>query len=54
MSTTLTPPIIVERAFTSSADALWRTLTYKDEMKQWYFDLSEFKVKKILLLDLTN
>ena len=38
-------PIVVERVFSTSADALWRALTDKDEMKQWYFDLPEFKAE---------
>ncbi len=38
-------PIVVERVFATSADALWRALTDKDEMKQWYFDLPEFKAE---------
>ena len=38
-------PIIVERVFPTSAVALWRALTDKDEMKQWYFDLPEFKAE---------
>ena len=44
MSNTSTP-IVVERVFATSADALWRALTDKDEMKQWYFDLPEFKAE---------
>lgn len=35
-------PIIVERVFSVSQERLWRALTDKNEMKQWYFDLPEF------------
>jgi uncharacterized protein YndB with AHSA1/START domain len=38
-------PIVVERIFETSADALWRALTDKDEMKKWYFDLPEFRAE---------
>ena len=43
MSTAPAKAIVVERLFATSADALWRALTDKDEMRQWYFDLPEFK-----------
>lgn len=45
MSTTPAQTIIVERVFATTVDALWRALTEKDEMKQWYFDLPEFKAE---------
>lgn len=45
MSTKPKQPIVIERLFATSADALWRALTDKDEMKQWYFDLPMFKAE---------
>jgi len=36
-------PLVIERTFNASAARVWRALTNKDEMKQWYFDLKEFK-----------
>lgn len=45
MSSIPKQPIVVERLFATSADALWRALTDKDEMKQWYFDLPEFRAE---------
>lgn len=45
MSTSESQPIIVERVFSTSVDALWRALTDNDEMKKWYFDLPEFKAE---------
>lgn len=36
-------PIIVERIFSVTPERLWKALTDKNEMKQWYFDLPEFK-----------
>lgn len=45
MSTSPTESIIIERVFATPADALWHALTDGDEMKQWYFDLPEFKAE---------
>lgn len=36
-------PIVIEQSFKSSAEKIWNAITDKDEMKQWYFDLKEFK-----------
>ena len=36
-------PVIVERVFPVSSARMWKALTDKNEMKQWYFDLPEFK-----------
>jgi uncharacterized protein YndB with AHSA1/START domain len=36
-------PIVIERTFNSPVNQVWSALTDKDEMKKWYFDLSEFK-----------
>jgi len=33
----------IERTFNASAAIVWKALTDKDDMKQWYFDLPEFK-----------
>jgi len=33
----------IERTFDVPAATVWKALTDKDEMKQWYFDLAEFK-----------
>jgi uncharacterized protein YndB with AHSA1/START domain len=35
--------VIVERVFKASPAVVWRALTDKDQMKQWYFDLKDFK-----------
>ncbi len=35
--------IIVEATYNAPVAKVWKALTNKDEMKQWYFDLSEFK-----------
>lgn len=36
-------PFVIERTFRAPAEKVWRAITDKDQMKQWYFDLAEFK-----------
>lgn len=36
-------PIIVEKVYAATIDRVWRAITNKDEMKKWYFELSDFK-----------
>ena len=36
-------PFVTERTFNSSVEKVWKAITDKDEMRQWYFDLVEFK-----------
>jgi uncharacterized protein YndB with AHSA1/START domain len=38
-------PLIIEQVFNTSIDEIWNAITNKDEMKQWYFDLEEFKAE---------
>ena len=33
-----TEPIVIERVFNASVSTIWKAITYKDEMKNWYFD----------------
>ncbi len=35
-------PIIIERILNAPATTVWKAITSKEEMKQWYFDLSAF------------
>lgn len=35
-------PVIIERLFDAPVDKVWKALTDKDEMKNWYFDLAAF------------
>ena len=37
--------VIVERIFNAPLPLVWKALTEKDLMKQWYFDLEEFKIE---------
>lgn len=36
-------PVIVEKTFNAPVQKVWAALTDKDKMKQWYFELKEFK-----------
>src|SRR5579864_2160691 len=36
-------PFVIERTFDAPVSKVWKALTDKDEMKQWYFDLPDFK-----------
>jgi uncharacterized protein YndB with AHSA1/START domain len=38
-------PIIVERTLIAPVARVWKALTSKDDMKQWYFDIADFKPK---------
>lgn len=36
-------PIVIERVLNAPVARVWNALTDKNEMKQWYFDLKEFR-----------
>lgn len=36
-------PFVIERTFVATAETVWKAITDKHAMKQWYFDLAEFK-----------
>jgi len=36
-------PIVVERMLNASSDKVWKAITDKEDMKQWYFDIAKFK-----------
>ena len=38
-----TQPFIIERVFNSPVSKVWSALTDNEQMKQWYFNLPEFK-----------
>ena len=38
-----TEPFVIERTYNVSIDKVWQAITDKEKMKQWYFDLSDFK-----------
>jgi uncharacterized protein YndB with AHSA1/START domain len=37
--------VIVERTFTAPVARVWKALTDVDQMREWYFDLKEFKAQ---------
>lgn len=36
-------PFVIERTYNAPIGKVWKAITDKDDMKQWYFDLAEFK-----------
>lgn len=36
-------PFVIERTYNAPVDKVWKAITDKDDMKQWYFDLAEFR-----------
>jgi uncharacterized protein YndB with AHSA1/START domain len=40
-----TKPLVIESTFNVPIEKIWFAITDKDEMKQWYFDLTEFEPK---------
>jgi uncharacterized protein YndB with AHSA1/START domain len=41
-----TQPVIVERVFDVPVQKVWEALTEIEQMKQWYFDLPDFKARE--------
>jgi uncharacterized protein YndB with AHSA1/START domain len=39
----LAEAVVIERTFTAPAAQVWKALVDVEEMRQWYFDLKEFK-----------
>jgi uncharacterized protein YndB with AHSA1/START domain len=40
-----TEPFVIERTLNAPAEKIWKAITNKDQMKQWYFDIAEFEPK---------
>ena len=38
-------PILVEQKYDATLAKVWEAITDKDKMKQWYFDLAEFRAE---------
>jgi uncharacterized protein YndB with AHSA1/START domain len=36
-------PLIIESTYQAPVDIVWEAITDRDQMKQWYFDIAEFK-----------
>lgn len=39
-------PVVVEKTVDAPIEKVWKAITDKDQMKQWYFDLDKFELKK--------
>lgn len=42
---TATDPVVMIKVLDAAPDRVWRAITDKDEMKEWYFNLPEFKAE---------
>ncbi|MDD8017524.1 MAG: SRPBCC domain-containing protein [Bacteroidota bacterium] len=38
-------PFVIDRTYNAPIEKVWRAITDKNEMKQWYFALAEFKAE---------
>ncbi|MEO8108597.1 MAG: SRPBCC domain-containing protein [Ginsengibacter sp.] len=38
-------PFIIERTYHATPEKVWKALTDKDEMKEWYFNIESFEPK---------
>jgi len=38
--------VVIEETFNAPVEKVWQALTDKDKMKQWYFNLDDFKAEK--------
>lgn len=36
-------PFVIERTMNAPVEKVWKAITDKEQMKQWYFNLAEFK-----------
>lgn len=36
-------PFVIERTYNAPVDKVWSAITNRDKMKEWYFDLAEFR-----------
>lgn len=40
-----TAPFTIERTFNAPVEKVWKAITDKDQMREWYFDLKEFRAE---------
>jgi uncharacterized protein YndB with AHSA1/START domain len=38
-----TQPFVIERTYNAPPEKVWKAITDRDQMKQWYFDIAAFK-----------
>ncbi len=36
-------PFVIERTYNAPVERVWKAITDRDQMKEWYFNLAEFK-----------
>ena len=36
-------PFVIERSYNAPVEKVWRALTDREQMKEWYFDIADFK-----------
>jgi uncharacterized protein YndB with AHSA1/START domain len=36
-------PFVIERIYDAPVDRVWKAITDKEQMKEWYFDIAEFR-----------
>lgn len=41
-----TKPLVVERTYNAAIEKVWKGITDRDQMKEWYFDIREFRPEK--------
>jgi len=37
------PPFVIERTYNAPVARVWKAITDKEQMREWYFDIAEFK-----------
>lgn len=47
-------PFTIERVFNAPVKTVWKAITEKELMKQWYFDLKEFKAEVGFVFEFTG
>ena len=38
-------PFVIERTYNAPIEEVWKAITDKNQMKQWYFDIADFKAE---------
>jgi uncharacterized protein YndB with AHSA1/START domain len=38
-------PLVIEQTYPVSIETVWKAITDKDQMKEWYFDVSDFRLE---------
>lgn len=38
-------PLVIERVFNASVERVWTAITNKDQIREWFFDIKEFRLE---------